>query len=343
MEDVLPPLRKKSRLRYRVAVIGGGSWATAIVKILTPNLEHIHWWVREDDIVEGIQQNGHNPRYLSSTFINPKDVKISTDLRKIVAKSDYVIIVTPSAFLQKTLEPLKKSKLNRKKIITAVKGIIPETMQLITDYLRTEFDVPLHNIAIISGPSHAEEIAQEKFTFLTAASTNNELAEVVAKMFTNRYVRASVSNDILGAELAVVMKNIYALGAGIYSGLGYGDNFIAAYIANSVKEMKHFVEQLYPGERNLDNSVYLGDLLVTSYSRYSRNRMFGNMIGHGLSVRVAQLEMSMVAEGYYAARCVHEINKLHNAAIPIAETIYGILYEGNNVSSEMKRIAEYYI
>ncbi len=343
MEDILPPLRKKSRLRYRVAVIGGGSWATAIVKILTPNLEHIHWWVREDDIVEGIQQNGHNPRYLSSTFINPKDVKISTDLRKIVAKSDYVIIVTPSAFLQKTLEPLKKSKLNRKKIITAVKGIIPETMQLITDYLRTEFDVPLHNIAIISGPSHAEEIAQEKFTFLTAASTNNELAEVVAKMFTNRYVRASVSNDILGAELAVVMKNIYALGAGIYSGLGYGDNFIAAYIANSVKEMKHFVEQLYPGERNLDNSVYLGDLLVTSYSRYSRNRMFGNMIGHGLSVRVAQLEMSMVAEGYYAARCVHEINKLHNAAIPIAETIYGILYEGNNVSSEMKRIAEYYI
>lgn len=343
MEDILPPLRKKSRLRYRVAVIGGGSWATAIVKILTPNLEHIHWWVREDDIVEGIQQNGHNPRYFSSTFINPKDVKISTDLRKIVAKSDYVIIVTPSAFLQKTLEPLKKSKLNRKKIITAVKGIIPETMQLITDYLRTEFDVPLHNIAIISGPSHAEEIAQEKFTFLTAASTNNELAEVVAKMFTNRYVRASVSNDILGAELAVVMKNIYALGAGIYSGLGYGDNFIAAYIANSVKEMKHFVEQLYPGERNLDNSVYLGDLLVTSYSRYSRNRMFGNMIGHGLSVRVAQLEMSMVAEGYYAARCVHEINKLHNAAIPIAETIYGILYEGNNVSSEMKRIAEYYI
>ncbi|MBQ7550629.1 MAG: NAD(P)-binding domain-containing protein, partial [Bacteroidales bacterium] len=153
MEDILPPLRKKSRLRYRVAVIGGGSWATAIVKILTPNLEHIHWWVREDDIVEGIQQNGHNPRYLSSTFINPKDVKISTDLRKIVAKSDYVIIVTPSAFLQKTLEPLKKSKLNRKKIITAVKGIIPETMQLITDYLRTEFDVPLHNIAIISGPS----------------------------------------------------------------------------------------------------------------------------------------------------------------------------------------------
>lgn len=343
MEENVPPLRKKNRLRYRVAVIGGGSWATAIVKILMPNLEHIHWWVREEDIMEGIKKNGHNPRYLSSTFINPKDVNISTDLRKIVAKSDYVIIVTPSAFLKNTLEPLKKSKLNKKKIITAVKGIIPDTLQLITDYLMSEFSVPLSNIAMISGPSHAEEIAQEKFTFLTAASENAELANDVARMFTNRYVRASVSSDILGAELSVVMKNIYALGAGIYSGLGYGDNFIAAYIANSVKEMKNFVNYLYKGDRCLDDAVYLGDLLVTAYSSFSRNRMFGNMIGHGLSVRAAQFEMSMVAEGYYAVRCVHEINKSHNVNIPIAETIYGILYEGNNVSSEMKRIAEYFI
>lgn len=343
MEEIIRPLRKKTRLRYRVAVIGGGSWATAIVKILMPNLEHIHWWVREEEIVEGINKYGHNPRYLSSTFIDPKDVKVSTDLRAIVAKSDYVIIVTPSAFLQKTLEPLKKSRLNKKKIITAVKGIIPETMQFITDYLHTEFSIPMDNIAMISGPSHAEEIAQEKFTFLTAASENAELAADVARMFTNRYVRASVSSDIKGAELAVVMKNIYALGAGIYSGLGYGDNFIAAYIANGVKEMKNFVRKVYPGERCLDESVYLGDLLVTAYSHFSRNRMFGNMIGHGLSVRVAQLEMSMIAEGYFAVRCIHEMNKNFGADIPISETIYGILYEGNNVSSEMKRIAEYYV
>ncbi|HNW68115.1 MAG TPA: NAD(P)H-dependent glycerol-3-phosphate dehydrogenase [Bacteroidales bacterium] len=342
-ENFTPLRRKKARLRYRVAVIGGGSWATAIVKILSVNLEHIHWWVREDDIVEGINKYGHNPHYLSSTFINPKDVKVSTNLKEIVNKADYVIIVTPSAFLQKTLEPLKKSKLNKKKIITAVKGIIPETMQLITEYLRTEFNVPVSNLAMISGPSHAEEIAQEKFTFLTAASVNQEFAEIVAKMFTNRYVRTSVSKDIMGAEMAVVMKNIYALGAGIYSGLGYGDNFLAAYIANSVKEMKHFVNELYPGERSLDDSVYLGDLLVTAYSRHSRNRMFGNMIGHGLSVRVAQLEMNMVAEGYFACRCIHEMNKKYGSEIPIAETIYGILYEGNNVSSEMKRIAEYYL
>ena len=343
MEEIIHPLRKKTRLRYRVAVIGGGSWATAIVKILMPNLEHIHWWVREEEIAEGINKYGHNPRYLSSTFIDPKDVKVSTDLRAVVAKSDYVIVVTPSAFLQKTLEPLKKSRLNKKKIITAVKGIIPETMQFITDYLHTEFSIPMSNIAMISGPSHAEEIAQEKFTFLTAASENAELAADVARMFTNRYVRASVSSDIKGAELAVVMKNIYALGAGIYSGLGYGDNFIAAYIANGVKEMKNFVRKVYPGERCLDESVYLGDLLVTAYSHFSRNRMFGNMIGHGLSVRVAQLEMSMIAEGYFAVRCIHEMNKNFGADIPISETIYGILYEGNNVSSEMKRIAEYYV
>ena len=343
MDEVIPPFRKKTRLRYRVAVIGGGSWATAIIKILSTNLEHIHWWVREEEIVEGITKYGHNPKYLSSMFINPKDVKVSTDLRQVVSKADYVVVVTPSAFLQKTLEPLKKSRLNKKKIITAVKGIIPETMQFITDFLHTEFSIPMNNIAMISGPSHAEEIAQEKFTFLTAASTNTELASDVARMFTNRYVRASVSSDIRGAELAVVMKNIYALGAGIYSGLGYGDNFIAAYIANGVKEMKNFVRKVYPGERCLDESVYLGDLLVTAYSHYSRNRMFGNMIGHGLSVRMAQLEMSMIAEGYYAVRCVHEVNKKYGAQIPIVETIYGILYEGNNVSSEMKRIAQFYI
>ena len=343
MEVATPYFRKKNRLRYRVAVIGGGSWATAIIKILSANLEHIHWWVREEEIVEGVNKYGHNPKYLSSTFIDPKDVKVSNNIRSVVAKADYVIIVTPSAFLQKTLEPLKKSRLNKKKIINAVKGIIPETLQFISDYLHTEFNIPLSNMAMISGPSHAEEIAQEKFTFLTAASVNQDLASDVAKMFTNRYVRASVSPDIKGAELAVVMKNIYALGAGVYSGLGYGDNFIAAYIANGVREMKNFVRKVYPGERCLDDSVYLGDLLVTAYSRYSRNRMFGNMIGHGLSVRVAQLEMSMIAEGYYAARCIHEMNKKFGADIPIAETIYGILYEGNNVSSEMKRIAEFYI
>lgn len=343
-EEFIPLRQRKTRLRYRVAVIGGGSWATAIIKILSVNLEHIHWWVREPDIVDGVNQYGHNPRYLSSVFINPKEVKVSTDLRKTVAKADYVIIVTPSAFLHDTLAPLKKSKLNQKKIITAVKGIVPETMQVISEYLQTEFNVPVSNLAIISGPSHAEEIAKEKFTYLTAASENAELAESVARMFRTRYVRASVSTDILGAEMAIVLKNIYALGAGIYSGLGYGDNFIAAYISNCVKEMKYFVNKIYPNQpRVMDDAVYLGDLLVTAYSIYSRNRLFGNMIGHGLTVKIAQMEMKMIAEGYYSCKCVHEVNKRYQASIPIVETIYGILYEGNSAESEMKRIAEYYI
>lgn len=340
----LIPRSKKTRLRYRVAVIGSGSWATAIIKIISANLEHIHWWVRNDEVAEDIMKYGHNPKYLSSVFINPDDLKVSSDLKAIVSKSDYVIIVVPSAYLHKTLEPLQRSQLHKKKIILAVKGIVPETMQLISDYMQTQFKVPVSNLSIISGPSHAEEIAQEKLTYLTAASTNIELAQTVAKFFTNRYCRVSVTDDMLGAELSIVLKNIYALGAGIYSGLGYGDNFIAAYVANCLKEMKYFVSQVYPNDnRHISDSVYLGDLLVTAYSTYSRNRLFGIMIGHGLSVRVSLLELRMVSEGYTACRCVHEINKKYLADIPIVETIYGILYENNNVSSEMKRIAEHFI
>jgi len=344
-ENQFIPLRKKkSRMRYRVALIGGGTWATAIIKILSTNLEHIHWWVREEEIVEGVSKYGHNPLYLSSVFINPKEVKVTQDIRQAVAKADYIVIVSPSAFLHKTLEPLQKSKLNRKKIIIAVKGIVPETMQVVTEYLRSQFSIPFGNMALISGPSHAEEVSQEKLSFLTSVSTNLELAETVARFFKNRYVRTSVSNDIMGVELAVVLKNIYALGAGIYSGLGYGDNFIACYVSNCLKEMKRFVNQMYSNEvRQMTDSVYLGDLLVTAYSRYSRNRMFGNMIGHGLSVKVALLEMKMVAEGYYAARCVHEINKKEQANIPIAEAIYNVLYENIVVASEMKRLSEYFV
>jgi glycerol-3-phosphate dehydrogenase (NAD(P)+) len=340
----MPLRKKKSRMRYRVAVIGGGTWATAIIKILSTNLEHIHWWVREEEIVEGVAKYGHNPLFLSSVFINPREVKVTNDIRQAVAKADYIVIVTPSAFLHKTLEALQKSRINRKKIIIAVKGIVPETMQVITEYLRTHFDIPFHNMAVISGPSHAEEVSEEKLSFLTSASPNHELAETVARFFKNRYVRTTVSNDIKGVELAVVLKNIYALGAGIYSGLGYGDNFIACYVSNCLKEMKRFVNQMYANEdRQFTDSVYLGDLLVTAYSRYSRNRMFGSMIGHGLSVKVTLLEMKMVAEGYFAASCVYEINKKVQANIPIVEAIYNVLYENIPVAAEMKRLSEFFV
>ncbi len=343
-ELAMPARRKKTRLRYRVTVLGGGSWATAIIKILSSNLEHITWWVREPEIEEGVNKFGHNPMYLSSVLINPKEVKITTNMVKAVSKADYVIIVTPSAFLHSTLAAIPKAKLQRKKIITAVKGIIPETMQLITDYLKSEFKVSADNLSMITGASHAEEIAQEKFTYLTAASSNTELAVTVARFFTNRYVKTSISEDLMGVEMAVVLKNIYALGAGIYTGLGYGDNFTAAFIANCVKEMKYFVNFTYPNEkRALSDSAYLGDLLVTAYSQYSRNRLFGKIIGYGLSVKMAQMEMKMIAEGYYACRCVHELNKKYNANIPIVEAIYGILYENNSAQHEMRRIAEYFV
>lgn len=344
-EEVLTSVRrKKMKFGYRVAVIGGGSWATAIVKMLSTNLKHIHWWVRETEIEEGVNKFGRNPLFLSSVEINPRQVKVTTNIKRAISKADYVVIVTPSAFLFKTLEPLSKAHFKKKKIISAVKGIIPETNQLITDFLKERFEIPLQNMSLISGPSHAEEIAQERFTFLTAASPNHELAEVVAKLFANRYVRTSVSLDMMGVELAVVLKNIYALGAGIYNGLGLGDNFLAAYIANCVLEMNSFVNHRYPNpNRKISESVYLGDLLVTCYSLHSRNRTFGKMIGQGFTPRAAQLEMKMIAEGFYACQCIHEINKVKSFQIPIVETIYGILYEENSVVSEMKRIAEHFV
>lgn len=337
-------LFKVGKTKQRVAVIGGGSWATAIVKILSDSgLPKVYWWVREPEIVEGVKSQGRNPMYLSSVQINPKKVVISNHLARIIARCEYIVLVTPSAFLHETLKPLKKSRIYKKKIIIAVKGIVPESMQIVTDYLNSEFKVPFQNLAIITGPSHAEEIAQEKYTFLTSASENSELADFVASMFHCRYVKVTVSRDILGAEYATVLKNIYALGAGIYSGMGYGDNFIAAYIANSLKEMHRFVSVVYPNNRHIEDSVYLGDLLVTSYSHFSRNRRFGNMIGRGFSVKTTQMEMNMVAEGYYASRCIHEINKNHCVNIPIVETIYGILYEDKNAVFEMKRLAEQFV
>lgn len=338
------PKRRKGKMRYRVGIIGGGSWATAIAKILSENLKHINWWVREPEIEEGISKYGHNPLYLSSVHFNHGDVKMNHNLKYVITKSDYIVIVTPSAFLYETFSTLPKGVFKRKKIISAVKGIIPETNQLITDYFREHFEVPLSNMSLISGPSHAEEIAQERLTFLTAASANPELAELVAKFFKSRYVRTTTSNDMMGIELSVVLKNIYALGAGIYSGLGFGDNFLAAYIANCVKEADGFVNHLYPkADRNGSLSVYLGDLLVTCYSPHSRNRLFGKMIGQGFSVRTAQIEMQMIAEGYYALHCIHQLSKQVEYSLPIVETLHGILYDRNSVAVEMNRMAEHFL
>ena len=338
------PKRRRGKMKYRVGIIGGGSWATAIAKILSENLKHINWWVREPEIEEGITKYGNNPLYLSSVRFKHGDVKMNRNLKYVISNSDYIVIVTPSAFLHETFSSLSKGVFKRKKIISAVKGIIPETNQLITEYFREQFGVPLSNMSLISGPSHAEEIAQERLTFLTAASANPELAELVTKFFKTRYVRTTTSSDMMGIELSVTLKNIYALGAGIYSGLGFGDNFLAAYIANCVKEADGFVNRLYPNpDRYSSLSVYLGDMLVTCYSPHSRNRLFGKMIGQGFSVRTAQIEMQMIAEGYYAAHCIYQLSKQVDYPLPIVETLHGILYDRNPVSVEMNRMAEHFI
>ena len=331
MEDILPPFKKKTRLRYRVAVIGGGSWATAIVKILSSNLEHIHWWVREEEIVEGISKYGHNPKYLSSTFINPKDVKISNDLRQVVSKADYVVIVTPSAFLQRTLEPLKKSRLNRKKIITAVKGIIPETNQVVTEYLHNCFGIDYRQMAVCIGPTHAEEVAREQLTFITAASPNPVLAEIVMQQLHCRYINITRSSDMRGIQYATALKNVYAVAAGICKGMGSGDNLMAVLVSYAIAEMRTFLQVMQPDQHitlSPENMPpYVGDLLVTCYSQLSRNRTFGTMIGRGYTVKSAQLEMHMIAEGYYAVKSLEKVRQEHNIDMPIAQTVYMILYE----------------
>lgn len=328
------------RNELKIGVLGSGSWATAIVKILTTNNAPIYWWIREEEIANSITQSGYNNRYLSATHIDPRNVKVYTDLKKVISKCDYLILVIPAAFIDKSLRDVPKIIFKDKKIISAVKGIVPEKMQIVADYLTQNFDIDINNIGIISGPSHAEEIAEEKLTYLTSSSQNKDLADMVATMFRCNYVITHTSDDIFGTEYAAVLKNIYALACGIYKGLGYGDNFLAAFIANCAKEMKCFINAIHPIDRTLYDSVYLGDLLVTAYSQYSRNRTFGNMIGQGYSVATVQLEMKMIAEGYYATRCIHEINKTIQANIPIIEAIYQILYQGKPQALELRKLSE---
>lgn len=319
----------------RVAVIGSGSWATAIVKMLLNNVDHINWWIREDSIIENIRNFGHNPIYLSSVELDPEKLTMSSDIREIIACSDYLIFSVPSAFLFDAMNGTTSGDLNGKKIISAIKGIVPQHNVIIADFFGKNYQVPYENFVVVSGPSHAEEIALEKLTYLTVASQNIKLAEEVAPLLRCRYLRASVSDDIFGTEYSSVLKNIIAIANGICIGLGYGDNFQAALISNAIQEIKRFVDAVHPINRDINSSVYLGDLMVTAYSQFSRNRTFGNMIGKGYSVKFAQLEMKMIAEGYYATKCIWEINKEYNVYMPITEAVYKILYDGKTPASEI--------
>ena len=323
-----------------VAVIGGGSWATAIVKMLANKSEAVGWWVRSEDTSSFIKKYKHNPTYLSAVSFDLDVVQVSTSLKEVVKQADIVFLAVPAAFLANTLSTLSKADFKNKIVVSAIKGIVPEQNKIVGDYLHTNFDVPYNNIAVISGPCHAEEVALEKLSYLTIACGDTEIASQVAQKLMCRYIKCSVSDDIFGTEYAAVLKNIFAIASGICHGLGYGDNFQAVLVSNAIQEIERFVHVVYPLHRDIKNSAYLGDLLVTAYSQFSRNRTFGNMLGKGYSVKSAQFEMNMIAEGYYAVKCIIEINKKYQVDMPITQAVYNIIYERISPVIEMKLLSD---
>jgi glycerol-3-phosphate dehydrogenase (NAD(P)+) len=301
--------------------------------------KHINWYMRRPEQIADFKKTGHNPSYLSTVEFNLDRITFYSDITKVVEESDTLILAVPSPFLKGHLEKLG-TRLDNKFIISAIKGIVPPENLLVTDYLTQYYNVPAENMAIVGGPCHAEEIALERLTYPTIACVDIEKAQTIAQIFNNRFVRASVSNDVTGIELAAVLKNVYAIASGICHGLKYGDNFQAVLVSNAISEMERFVDIVSPIGRRIQDSAYLGDLLVTCYSSFSRNRTFGSMIGRGYSVKAAQVEMEMIAEGYFGTKCIMEINEKYNVNIPVADMVYRILYENFPARQEVKALRE---
>ncbi len=323
----------------RVAVIGGGSFGTAVVKMVSENLGSCHWWMHNEESALHIKRYHHNPRYLSSVGFDPNSILIYTDINATMAAADMIIFAVPSAFVKEVLQGMEVGALEGKIVCSTIKGIIPDENMIVGEYLREVVGVPENKIAVITGPCHAEEIALERLSFLTVAAIEDEVAEAVAGVLRNHYVRCTLSKDIYGTEYAAVMKNIYAIAAGMYHGLGYGDNFQAVLISNAAREMRRFMKSTCEGSINIKKSAYLGDLLVTCYSQFSRNRMLGNMMGKGYTVKSAKAEMTMVAEGYYAVPLVYKIRKKHEVRMPIVKAVYDVLYEGKSAKKTMAKLA----
>ncbi|MEO6166212.1 MAG: NAD(P)H-dependent glycerol-3-phosphate dehydrogenase [Chitinophagales bacterium] len=323
-----------------ISMIGGGSWATALTKVLNENKHLVNWWLRDSQSVENLQKRFHNLKYLSSVAFDPSFILPTTDLKKTIHAGDIIFLAVPAAFLKTALSPISPADFKDKIIVSAIKGMIPGDNLLIAEFMKKYFEVPLENAVIISGPCHAEEVALEKLSYLTLAGQRSEHADLICKLLQCTYVRCTPSDDIYGTEYGAVLKNIYALAAGICHGLGYGDNFQAVLISNAIEEMERFVKAVHPITRDIKDSAYLGDLMVTAYSQFSRNRTFGNMIGKGYSVKAALLEMNMVAEGYNAAKCIHEVNKKFMVDLLICEATYRILYESADAKEEMHKVSE---
>ena len=328
-------------------IIGSGSWATALAKILTDNGNSINWWIRNEETIRLMKTRKHNPHYLSVAYFDPAQLFLSNDIAEVVKRSDVLVIAIPSAFAIDALSTLPKNAFAGKKIVSAIKGILPATNELLNEYLSREFNFSITDYFTVLGPCHAEEVAAEKLSYLTFSGIHESRAYDIDRYFQTEYLNTVVNHDVMGVQYAAVLKNIYALGAGIAHGLDYGDNFLSVYIANSANEMTTFLKNILPvsnkenPEINYTASVYLGDLLVTCYSLYSRNRTFGNMIGKGYSVKAAQLELSMVAEGYNASKCISKTNETVQAEIPIAQTIYEILWAQLPAAEGFKKIEGY--
>lgn len=324
----------------KIAVIGGGSWATALVKILCNNCAQVHWWMRSEEAIAHIQQFGHNPKYLQSVAFDTQQLVLSSDLKSTLNAVDWVIIATPAAFLEEAFAGIGASEFVNKIVFSAVKGIVPAYNAIPARFIHKSFGVPYDQIGIISGPCHAEEVAMERLSYLTLACSNAQYAQQMAAALSCRYIKTTTSDDLFGTEFSAVLKNVYALAAGICHGLGYGDNFQAVLVSNAIQEIERFIDVLHPVHRDTKTSAYLGDLLVTAYSNFSRNRTFGFMIGKGYSVKTAQLEMNMIAEGYYATKSLHEINQKFEVEMPILTAVYHIIYDKMDPAIQMKILAE---
>ncbi|HKL02993.1 MAG TPA: NAD(P)H-dependent glycerol-3-phosphate dehydrogenase [Cryomorphaceae bacterium] len=326
--------------QMRIGVIGGGSWATALAKILSEKNEGINWWIRNPDAVDHIKNYNHNPNYLRAVEFDVDKLFLSSDVKEVVKKSDVLIVAIPSAFVSASLEGLTKEDFEGKILFSAIKGIIPEIQSIPARYFHKQFGIPYDNIGIICGPCHAEEVAMERLSYLTIACMDEDNAKMMAKMLSARYIKTSISDDLFGAEIAAVLKNIYAIASGVCGGLGYGDNFQALLMSAASIEMERFLDKINPFHRDVKEPAYLGDLLVTSYSKFSRNRTFGYMLGKGYSVKAAQLEMDMIAEGYYATKSVYELNQKLEADMPIASAVYNIIYQRISPVVEIKILAD---
>ena len=327
-------MKKKS-----IGVLGSGSWATALVKILSENTSNINWYIRNSDVIEQIKTNKKNPKYLSYIDLNLNKLNIFSEINEIIHDSDIIIIAIPSPFIESSLISSKKL-LSNKFLVSASKGIIPESFLTISEHLNQEYNIPKKNLAIISGPSHAEEVAQEKLTYLTVGTKNSKLGKYISDLLKTKYIISTVSNDMIGIEYSSSLKNIYSIMVGIAHGLGYGDNFLSVLISHCSKEMSDFIKDVHKTNRKINQSAYLGDLLVTTYSSFSRNRTFGNMIGKGYSIKSAKAEMNMIVEGYYATKNAFMLSKKLSTKFLIIDFCYKILFENKSASRQMKELSK---